>query len=178
MRRAADEASAEFAQRDAHIQVLVADAEDTRAHMQADIDRLRADMEAGPAQLRRRLLVPMLWSCSRWCESGTCGGRLAPGAAAAGTQGSSGAAAADASLCAAQAEVAQVRRAMQERVEAAVAESQAKATGLQDARQQNVHFSARVVALNSRIGALTRQLKEAGQRSSSSRLRCGPCARQ
>ena len=34
----------------------------------------------------------------------------------------------------------------------------------QDARQQNVHFSARVVALNSRIGALTKQLKEAVQR--------------
>ena len=57
-----------------------------------------------------------------------------------------------------------MRRAMQERVEAAVAESQSKASGLQDARQQNVHFSARVVALNSRIGALTRQLKEAAQR--------------
>ena len=47
VRRAADEASAEFAARDAHIQVLVAEAEDTRAHMQADIDRLRADMEVG-----------------------------------------------------------------------------------------------------------------------------------
>lgn len=51
-----------------------------------------------------------------------------------------------------------MKQAMQERVEAAVADSQTKSTGLKDARERNVHFSARVVALNSRIGALQRQV--------------------
>ncbi len=46
-----------------------------------------------------------------------------------------------------QAEVAQVKEAMQRRVEEAVAETQTKASGLRDAREKNVHFSARVNAL-------------------------------
>lgn len=40
---------------------------------------------------------------------------------------------------------------MQKRVEEAVAETEAKASGLRDAREKNVHFSARVVALNARV---------------------------
>ena len=51
-----------------------------------------------------------------------------------------------------------MKDAMDDRVEAAVAEAQTKTTGLRDARERNVHFSARVVALNSRIGALQRQV--------------------
>ena len=43
-----------------------------------------------------------------------------------------------------QAEVTQVKEAMQRRVEEAVAEAQTKASGLRDAREKNVHFSARV----------------------------------
>ena len=43
-----------------------------------------------------------------------------------------------------QAEVTQVKEAMQRRVEEAVAETQTKASGLRDAREKNVHFSARV----------------------------------
>ena len=47
----------------------------------------------------------------------------------------------------------------------------------QDARQQNVHFSARVVALNSRIGALTKQLKEAAQREQGLQAQVLPLSR-
>ena len=45
----------------------------------------------------------------------------------------------------AQREVAQVKAAMAKRVEEAVAETESKASGLRDAREKNVHFSARVV---------------------------------
>ncbi len=38
-----------------------------------------------------------------------------------------------------------MRAAMQRRVEEAVAEAEARAAGLRDAREKNVHFSARVV---------------------------------
>ena len=51
-----------------------------------------------------------------------------------------------------------MKQAMQMRVEEAMAETKSKSTGLRDARERNVHFSARVVALNSRIGALQRQV--------------------
>lgn len=64
----------------------------------------------------------------------------------------------------AQAEVATVKAAMQRRVEEAVAEAEAKAAGLRDAREKNVHFSARVVALNSRVAQLQKQLREAAAR--------------
>ena len=47
--------------------------------------------------------------------------------------------------------MAAVKAAMQKRVEEAVAETEAKASGLRDAREKNVHFSARVVALNARV---------------------------
>ena len=47
-----------------------------------------------------------------------------------------------------------MRAAMQSRVEQAVAEAEAKAAALRDAREKNVHFSARVVALNSRVAQL------------------------
>lgn len=57
-----------------------------------------------------------------------------------------------------QAEVAAVKTAMQKRVEEAVAETEAKASGLREAREKNVHFSARVVALNARVA---QQQKEA-----------------
>ncbi|EIE22795.1 hypothetical protein COCSUDRAFT_47698 [Coccomyxa subellipsoidea C-169] len=57
-----------------------------------------------------------------------------------------------------EAEVAAVKAAMQKRVEEAVAETEAKASGLREAREKNVHFSARVVALNARVA---QQQKEA-----------------
>jgi hypothetical protein len=60
--------------------------------------------------------------------------------------------------CIVQAEVAAVKAAMQKRVEEAVAETEAKASGLREAREKNVHFSARVVALNARVA---QQQKEA-----------------
>ena len=47
--------------------------------------------------------------------------------------------------CVLQREVASVKAAMAKRVEEAVAETEAKASGLRDAREKNVHFSARVV---------------------------------
>jgi hypothetical protein len=53
---------------------------------------------------------------------------------------------------------------MQRRVEEAVAEAEQKAAGLRDAREKNVHFSARVVALNSRVAQLQKQLREAAAR--------------
>ena len=58
-----------------------------------------------------------------------------------------------------QAEVASVKAAMQRRVEEAVAETEAKAAGLRDAREKNVHFSARVVALNARVAAQQKDLR-------------------
>ncbi len=63
-----------------------------------------------------------------------------------------------------QAEVAAVRAAMQARLEEAVAETEAKAGALRDAREKNVHFSARVVALNSRVAQLQKATREAAQR--------------
>ena len=48
---------------------------------------------------------------------------------------------------------------MQKRVEEAVAETEAKACGLRDAREKNVHFSARVVALNARVAAQQKDLR-------------------
>ena len=66
-----------------------------------------------------------------------------------------------------QAEVSAVKAAMQRRVEAAVAETEAKAAGLRDAREKNVHFSARVVALNSRVATLQRSAREAAAREAS-----------
>ncbi|KAK9796643.1 hypothetical protein WJX73_007169 [Symbiochloris irregularis] len=104
---AAEGYQAAIAEKDAHIAALAQEAEHTRVSMQADIDKLRTDMEA---------------------------------------------------------EVAAAHQAMESRVQEAVDETQSKQTGLRDARERNVHFSARVVALNSRVGALQRQLKEAQAR--------------
>lgn len=75
-----------------------------------------------------------------------------------------------------QAEVSAAKQAMQQRVEEAVAESQNKSTGLRDAREKNVHFSARVIALNSRIGALQRQVTHVVQSCSLPHL--GPGSEQ
>ena len=52
-----------------------------------------------------------------------------------------------------------MKAAMQKRVEEAVAETEAKASGLRDAREKNVHFSARVVALNARVAAQQKDLR-------------------
>lgn len=57
-----------------------------------------------------------------------------------------------------QAEVARVQQVMQQRVEEALMEARAHQSGLRDAREKNVHFSARVVALNSRVTSLTKQV--------------------
>ena len=55
--------------------------------------------------------------------------------------------------------MASVKAAMQRRVEEAVAETEAKAGGLRDARENNVHFSARVVALNARAAQQQKDLR-------------------
>ncbi|KAK9842297.1 hypothetical protein WJX81_005127 [Elliptochloris bilobata] len=107
VRNAAEEYHAEFAAKEAMIAALGAEAEAARAHMQAEIEKLRTEMEA---------------------------------------------------------EVAAVRAAMQGRVEEAVAEAEAKAAALRDAREKNVHFSARVVALNSRVAQLQKAAREAAGR--------------
>lgn len=53
---------------------------------------------------------------------------------------------------------------MQQRVDRASADAEVEARELGDARQKNVHFSARVIALNSRLQSLQRQLREAAAR--------------
>jgi len=70
----------------------------------------------------------------------------------------------DALRAAMEAEVSAARAAMQRRLDEAVAEAEAKAAGLRDAREKNVHFSARVVALNSRVAALQKQARDAAAR--------------
>ena len=70
----------------------------------------------------------------------------------------------DALRTAMEAEVASARAAMQARLDEAVAEAEAKAAGLRDAREKNVHFSARVVALNSRVAALQKGARDAAAR--------------
>ncbi|KAL3147636.1 hypothetical protein ABBQ38_014686 [Trebouxia sp. C0009 RCD-2024] len=60
--------------------------------------------------------------------------------------------------------VASVQQDMQQRLEEALAENKAQAESLREARERNMHFSARVVALNSRVAQLTKQLKESQQR--------------
>ena len=57
-----------------------------------------------------------------------------------------------------------MRAAMQQRVSEVVGETEAKARGLRDASEKNVHFSARVVALNSRMQNLQKQLRESQAR--------------
>ena len=57
-----------------------------------------------------------------------------------------------------------MRAAMQQRVAEVVGETEAKARGLRDASEKNVHFSARVVALNSRMQNLQKQLRESQAR--------------
>lgn len=49
---------------------------------------------------------------------------------------------------------------MRRQVELAVAESEQRMRGQREANEKNVHFSARVMAQNSRIATLQRQLKE------------------
>ena len=58
-----------------------------------------------------------------------------------------------------QGEVAAVQQAMQKRVEDAVADAKAQSATLRESREKNVHFSARVVALNSRVAQLTKQVR-------------------
>ncbi len=53
---------------------------------------------------------------------------------------------------------------MQKRIDAAVAESELRFRGQKEASEKNVHFSARVVALNSRMQNLQKQLKESQNR--------------
>ena len=48
MRSAAEEYHAEFAAKEATIASLTAEAESARSHMQAEIDKLRSDMEVRP----------------------------------------------------------------------------------------------------------------------------------
>ena len=67
-----------------------------------------------------------------------------------------------------QGEVAAVQHAMQKRVEDAVADAKAQSATLRESREKNVHFSARVVALNSRVAQLTKQV------GSPPHAACGP----
>ena len=55
--------------------------------------------------------------------------------------------------------VASVQQDMQQRLEEALAENKAQAESLREARERNMHFSARVVALNSRVAQLTKQVE-------------------
>ena len=48
VRSAAEEYHAEFAAKESTIASLSAEAESARSHMQAEIDKLRVDMEVGP----------------------------------------------------------------------------------------------------------------------------------
>ena len=50
---------------------------------------------------------------------------------------------------------------MQQRLEEALAENKAQAESLREACERNMHFSARVVALNSRVAQLTKQVCQA-----------------
>ena len=61
----------------------------------------------------------------------------------------------------AQGTVASVQQEMQQRLEDALAENKAQAESLREARERNMHFSARVVALNSRVAQLTKQVSTA-----------------
>ena len=61
-------------------------------------------------------------------------------------------------LCNLQGTVASVQQDMQQRLEEALAENKAQAESLREARERNMHFSARVVALNSRVAQLTKQV--------------------
>lgn len=63
-----------------------------------------------------------------------------------------------------QAELQSMEAEMQKRIDLAVAESEQRMRGQREASEKNVHFSARVVALNSRMQNLQRQLKEAQSR--------------
>lgn len=60
--------------------------------------------------------------------------------------------------CWVQGTVASVQQDMQQRLEEALAENKAQAESLREARERNMHFSARVVALNSRVAQLTKQV--------------------
>ena len=60
--------------------------------------------------------------------------------------------------CCLQGTVASVQQDMQQRLEEALAENKAQAESLREARERNMHFSARVVALNSRVAQLTKQV--------------------
>lgn len=59
-----------------------------------------------------------------------------------------------------QARLANMEAEMQQRINAAVAENEQRMKGQREASEKNVHFSARVVALNSRMQNLQKQLKE------------------
>lgn len=63
-----------------------------------------------------------------------------------------------------QREVSSVQQDMQQRLAEALKENEAQAQNLRDARERNMHFSARLVALNARVAQLTKQLKESQQR--------------
>ena len=54
--------------------------------------------------------------------------------------------------------VASVQQDMQQRLQEALAENKAQTESLREARERNMHFSARVVALNSRVAQLTKQV--------------------
>ena len=72
VRNAAEEYHAEFAAKEATIASLTAEAEGARSHMQAEIDRLRADMEVGthlafPAGSYCMHLMYPLHNLCTWC---------------------------------------------------------------------------------------------------------------
>ena len=61
VRSAAEEYHAEFAAKEATIATLTAEAESARSHMQAEIDKLRSDMEVSTGSTFTQVTVqPML----------------------------------------------------------------------------------------------------------------------
>ena len=168
VRSAAEEYHAEFAAKEATIATLTAEAESARSHMQAEIDKLRSDMEVGGRFLWAMCLT-IVQAHQHGClltlhETGFAEIYCLQSAPHLCTDGERAAAARakffeQSMLSPSQAEVASVKAAMQRRVEEAVAETEAKAAGLRDAREKNVHFSARVVALNARVAAQQKDLR-------------------
>ena len=70
VRSAAEEYHAEFAAKEATIATLTAEAESVRSHMQAEIDKLRSDMEVGGRFLWAMCLTDRAGS-SAWLPADT-----------------------------------------------------------------------------------------------------------
>ena len=158
----AQKAAAEEAARAADVRAAEARADAASACAAAD--------DAAAALVAKQADNDRLWDAQR-AAAEEYAAELAAKDAAVGALGSEAATARamlqaeiDALRDAMEAEVATARTAMQARLDAALAEAEAKAVGLRDAREKNVHFSARVVALNSRVASLQKAGRDAAAR--------------